>query len=72
MWIINRNTYRKSTSISGPSRWVGDEDPGKIRYIVPKFWEKNRMRSETQPYPNVLQYGCVVLRMWFFPQILER
>ena len=29
-----------------------DEDPGKIRFIVPKFWGKNRMRSATQPYCN--------------------
>ena len=29
----------------GPSRWDGDEDPGKIHFIVPKFWGKNRMRS---------------------------
>ena len=26
------------------------------------------MRSETQPYSTVLQYGCVALRMRFFPQ----
>ena len=64
--LISR--YSFSTSISGPSRWDGDEDPGKIRFIVPKFWEKNRMRSETQPYSTVLQYGCVALRMRFFPQ----
>ena len=57
-----------ATSIPGPSRWDGDEDPGKIRFIVPKFWEKNRMRSETQPYSTVLQYGCVALRMRLFPQ----
>ena len=56
------------TSIPGPSRWDGDEDPGKIRFIVPKFWERNRMRSETQPYSTVLQYGCVALRMWLFSQ----
>ena len=41
---------------------------GKIRFIVPKFWENNRMRSETQPYSTVLQYGCVALRMRFFSQ----
>ena len=45
-----------------------DEDPGKIRFIVPKFWEKNRMRSETQPYSTLLQYGCVALRMRFLSQ----
>ena len=56
------------TSIPGPSRRAGDEDPGKIRFMVPKFWEKNRMRSETQPYSTVLQYGCVALRMRFFSQ----
>ena len=59
------------TSVPGPSRWDVDEDPGKIRFIVPKFWEKNRMRSETQPYSTVvtvLQYGCVALRMRFFSQ----
>ena len=26
------------------------------------------MRSETQPYSTVLQYGCVALRMRFFSQ----
>ena len=26
------------------------------------------MRSETQRYSTVLQYGCVALRMRFFPQ----
>ena len=26
------------------------------------------MHSETQPYSTVLQYGCVALRMRFFPQ----
>ena len=46
----------------------GDEDPGKIRFIVPKFWEKNRMRSEKQPFSTVLQYGCVALRMRFVSQ----
>ena len=40
--------------IPGPSRRDGDEDPGKIRFIVPKFWGKNRMRSETQPYSTVI------------------
>ena len=30
--------------------------------------EKNRMRSEKQPFSTVLQYGCVALRMRFFPQ----
>ena len=39
--------------------------PGKIRFIVP---EKNRMRSETQPYSTVLQYGCVPLCMRIFSQ----
>ena len=29
-----------TTSVPGPSRWDGDEDPGKIRFIVPKFWGK--------------------------------
>ena len=42
----------ESTSVPGPSRGDGDEDPGKIRFIVPKFWEKNRMRSATQPHCN--------------------
>ena len=46
----------------------GDEDPGKIHFIVPKFWEKNRMRSETQPYCNTVEKGCFLLRMRFFPQ----
>ena len=27
------------------------------------------MRSETQPYSNVLQYRCIALRMQFFPKI---
>ena len=58
----------KKTSIPGPSRWDGDEDSGKIRFIVPKFWGKNRMRSATQPYSTVLQYGCVALRMRFISQ----
>ena len=61
-------TSLRSTSIPGPSRWDGDEDPGKIHFIVPKFWGKNRMRSETQPYSTVLQYGCVALRIRFFLQ----
>ena len=42
------------TSVPGPSRRDGDEDPGKIRFIVPKFWGKNCMRSETQPYSTVI------------------
>ena len=29
-----------TTSIPGPSRRDGDEDPGKIHFLVPKFWEK--------------------------------
>ena len=41
-----------TTSVPGPSRWDGDEDPGKIRFIVPKLWGKKRMRSATQPYCN--------------------
>ena len=44
-------------------------DPGKIHFIVPKFWEKNRMRSATQPYCNMVEYGCVSLRMRFFGTI---
>ena len=44
----------------------GDEDPGKIHFIVPKFWKKSRMRSATQPYCNTVEYGCVPLRMRFF------
>ena len=47
--------YSFSTSVPGPSRWDGDEDPGKIHFIVPKFWEKNRMRSATQPYCNTVE-----------------
>ena len=27
---------------------AADEDPGKIHFIAPKFWGKNRMRSEAQ------------------------
>ena len=65
---IQTSANDASTSIPGPSRWDGDEDPGKIRFIVPKFWGKNRMRSETQPYSTVLQYSCVALRMRFFSQ----
>ena len=49
------------TSIPGPSRWDGDEDPGKIHFIVPKFWEKNRMRSATQPYCNNGNNGWIRL-----------
>ena len=64
LWVREWAEKFPSTSIPGPSRWDGDEDPGKIRFIVPQFWEKNRMRSETQPYSTVLQYGCVALRMW--------
>ena len=37
---LNTIQYTSTTSIPGPSRWDGDEDPGKIRFIVPKFWEK--------------------------------
>ena len=59
-------TSHRSTSVPGPSRWDGDEDPGKIHFIVPKFWGKNRMRSATQPYWNTVEYGCVSLRMRFF------
>ena len=44
------NIGRRPTSVPGPSRWDGDEDSGKIHFIVPKFWEKNRMRSATQLY----------------------
>ena len=54
-----------TTSVPGPSRWDGDEDPGKIHFIVPKFWEKNRMRSATQPCCNHwtqwLQYSWIRL-----------
>ena len=59
-WDWNQRT--KSTSVPGPSRWDGDEDPGKIHFIVPKFWEKNRMRSETQPYSTVLQ-SLIAIRL---------
>ena len=38
-------TQPRSQGLRGET---GDEDPGKIRFIVSKFWEKNRMRSETQ------------------------
>ena len=41
---------------------------GKIHFIVPKFWEKSRMRSATQPYCSAVEYGCVSLRMRFFSQ----
>ena len=41
---------------------------GKIHFIVPKFWEKSRMRSAAQPYCNTVEYGCVSLRMRFFSQ----
>ena len=41
---------------------------GKIHFIVPKFWEKSRMRSSTQPYCSAVEYGCVSLRMRFFSQ----
>ena len=44
MKFIEQNTEIKYEY----DRWY--EDPGKIHFIVPKFWEKNRMRSETQPY----------------------
>ena len=58
-----------TTSVPEPSRWDGDEDPGKIRFIVPKFWEKNRMRSATQRY---LQYSwirlCRTAHAIFFPK----
>ena len=57
------------TSIPGPSRWDGDEDPGKIRFIVPKFWGKNRMRSETQPYSTVIAIRlCRTAHAIFFPK----
>ena len=53
----------------GPSRWDGDEDPGKIRFIVPKFWEKNRMRSATQPYCNNGWIRlCFTAHAIFFPK----
>ena len=56
-WEANQNSgfVIVPTSVPGPSRWDGDEDLGKIgkiRFIVPKFWGKNRMRSATQPYCN--------------------
>ena len=62
-------TCIKSTSIPGPSRWDGDEDPGKIRFIFPKFWEKNRMRSATRPYCNNgwIQL-CLTAHAIFFPK----
>ena len=27
---------------------AADEDPGKIHFIAPRFWGKNRMRSKAQ------------------------
>ena len=35
---VKTNSSIIATSVPGD----GDEDPGKIRFIVPKFWEKNR------------------------------
>ena len=61
-WLFNASSmpisfpYQITTSVPGPSRWDGDEDPGKIHFIVPKFWEKNRRRSATQPYCNTVEY----------------
>ena len=67
MHILSRGIVDQPRS-QGFCRETVTRDPGKIRFIVPKFWEKNCMRSEPQPYSTVLQYGCVALRMWFFPQ----
>ena len=39
-FLMNNGTVIISTSVPGPSRWDGDEDPGKIRFIVPNFGEK--------------------------------
>ena len=50
---------------------AADEDPGKIHFIAPKFWGKNRMRSEAQRmlliknnagayyFSNKLQIACL-------------
>ena len=73
-WLVQfYETWYCTTSIPGPSRWDGDEDPGKIRFIVPKFWGKNRMRSETQLYSTVLQSIiairlCLTAHAIFFPK----
>ena len=56
-----RGARSTPTSVPGPSRWDGDEDPGKIHFIVPKFLEKNRMRSATQPYCNNGNNGWIRL-----------
>ena len=66
LWI---HSSLVSTSVPGPSRWDGDENPGKIRFIVPKFWEKNRMRSATQPYCNNGWIRlCLTAHAIFFPK----
>ena len=60
-----------ATSIPGPSRLDCDEDPGKIRFIVPKFWEKIACavrHDRIQPYCNTVVSHCACD---FFPKILE-
>ena len=67
--VLSFIATRTTTSVPGPSRWDGDEDPGKIRFIVPKFWGKNRMRSETQPYSTVIAIRlCRTAHAIFFPK----
>ena len=50
---------------------AADEDPGKIHFIFPRFWGKNRMHSEAQrmlliknnagayDFSNKLQIACL-------------
>ena len=38
----------KATLVPGSLRMTVDKEPGKIHFIVPRFFEKNRMRSEAQ------------------------
>ena len=42
-----------------------------VKFILSfqNFGEKMRMRSATQPYCNMVEYGCVSLRMRFFGTI---
>ena len=67
-----------------PPSWISLVDPTSAMYasaiyvsyiygfIVPKFWEKNRMRSETTVFNRY--YNTVVSHFAcdFFPKILER
>ena len=70
-WFAQLNLARYSANIAMPSLSVYDY----ISILVncqPRSQGlrgvKNCMRSETQPYSTVLQYGCVALRMRFFSQ----